>query len=69
MCPPFSLMCHLERNEVDLRDLHTFGMFQVKSVHRSLDSLCSIGMTFFGRQQKEGTRPSHTNTLAIIVNF
>ena len=66
---PSCFLCHLERNEVESRDPRTFGMFQVKSVRRSLDSLRSLGMTFFGSQQKEGTRPSPTNTLAIIVIF
>ena len=60
MCPPFSFMCHLERNEVESRDLRTFETFYVKSVRRSLDSLRSLGMTFSLRQQKEGTRPSPT---------
>ena len=30
------------------RDLRTFGTFQVKSVRRSLDSRCSLGMTVLG---------------------
>ena len=67
--PSCFFLCHLERNKVESRDLPPFGMFQVKSVRRSLDSLCSLGMTFFRSQQKEGTRPSPTNTLAIIVIF
>ena len=67
--PSCFFLCHLKRNKVESRDLRTFGSFQVKSVRRSLDSLRSRGMTFFGSQQKEGTRPSSTNTLAIIVIF
>ena len=39
--------CHLERNEVESRDLRTNGTFLVKSVRRSLDSLRSLGMTSF----------------------
>ena len=37
--------CHLERNEMESRDLRTFVSNQVKSVRRSLDSLRSLGMT------------------------
>ena len=37
--------CHLERNEVESRDLRIIVTFQVKSVRRSLDSLRSLGMT------------------------
>ena len=32
---------------MESRDLRTCGTFQVKSVRRSLDSLCSLGMTSF----------------------
>ena len=39
--------CHLEQNEVESRDLRTSGIFRLKSVRRSLDSLCSLGMTSF----------------------
>ena len=31
-------VCHPERNEVESRDLHTFDVFQLKSVRRSFDS-------------------------------
>ena len=37
--------CHLERNEVKSRDLHTLTTFQVNAVRRSLDSRGSLGMT------------------------
>ena len=37
--------CHLERNEVESRDLRSFDTYLVKLVRRSLDSLCSLGMT------------------------
>ena len=37
--------CHLERNEVESRDLRMIVTFQVESVRRSLDSLRSLGMT------------------------
>ena len=42
--------CHLERNEVESRDLRIFDTFQCKSVRRSLDSLCSLGMTSLAGQ-------------------
>ena len=38
-------ICHLERNEVESRDLRMTVTYQVESVRRSLDSLCSLGMT------------------------
>ena len=41
----FNSVCHLERNEVESRDLRIIITHQVKSVRRSLDSLRSLGMT------------------------
>ena len=38
-------LCHLERNEVESRDLRTSVRYQVELVRRSLDSLRSLGMT------------------------
>ena len=44
----FINMCHLERNEVESRDLRIMMRFQAESVRRSLGSRCSLGMTSTG---------------------
>ena len=46
-CPGINRICHLERNEVESRDLRTFEPVQSELVRRSLDSLRSLGMTSF----------------------
>ena len=45
--------CHLERNEVESRDLRMIVTFQVESVRRSLDSLRSLGMTSFADRKSQ----------------
>ena len=46
MCPP---LCHLERNEVESRDLRIDERFLVKLVRRSLHALRLVGMTQIGK--------------------
>ena len=40
--------CHSERNEMKSRNLRTDLNNYVSLMRRSLDSLCSLGMTYFG---------------------